>query len=105
MVSLADLRYCYFVNKDWLGRSSVMEGLYFEFPHTVTVPCLDEDPSRCLANAWDLGGACRKRERDDVHPLLGMRTELAASAPEPAHDPERHRRQAEAPGQGRLQGP
>jgi len=34
-----------------------MEGLFFEFPHTVTVSCLDEDPSRCLANAWDLG-AC-----------------------------------------------
>jgi hypothetical protein len=34
-----------------------MEGLYFTFPHTVTVPCGDEDPSRCLANAWDLG-AC-----------------------------------------------
>jgi len=34
-----------------------MEGVYFDFPHAVTVPCLDEDPSRCLANAWDFG-AC-----------------------------------------------
>ena len=34
-----------------------MDGLYFQFPHTVTVPCLDEDLAGCLAKAWDFG-AC-----------------------------------------------
>lgn len=34
-----------------------MEGLYFEFPYSVTALCLDEDPSHCLAGAWSLG-AC-----------------------------------------------
>ena len=34
-----------------------MGSLGIEFPYSVMVPCLDEDPSRCLANAWDLG-AC-----------------------------------------------
>ena len=34
-----------------------MEGLCVEFPYTITVLCLDEDPAHSLANAWDLG-AC-----------------------------------------------
>jgi hypothetical protein len=34
-----------------------VEKLYFVFAHSVTVSCRDDDPSFCLARAWDLG-AC-----------------------------------------------
>lgn len=44
--------------------------------------------------------ACRKRERAFVHGSLAIPDQLAASALEPAHDPVRYRRQAEAALQG-----
>jgi hypothetical protein len=34
-----------------------MEETYFVFAHSVTMTCRDDDPSFCLARAWDLG-AC-----------------------------------------------
>ena len=50
-------------------------------------------------------GACRKLERAFVHGSLAIPDQLAASALDPAHDPVRHRREIEAAGQDRLQGP
>ena len=40
-----------------------------------------------------------------VYPALSMRAAYAPPIPEVAHDPERHCREAEAPVQGRFQGP
>src|SRR5215203_5177807 len=40
-----------------------------------------------------------------VHGPLGMSADFATSIPEVAHDPERPCREAEAPVEGRLQGP
>ena len=60
-----------------------MDGLYFEFSHTITVPCLDEDPSHCLANAWNLG-ACgedwRWRWVDSDHVRISFKREADSIA-------------------------
>jgi hypothetical protein len=45
-------------------------------------------------------GACRKLGQTRVHRLLAIPAQLAAPPSEPAHDPQHHRRQAEAPVQG-----
>jgi putative transposase len=45
-------------------------------------------------------GACRKRGWACVHRLLAISAQLAAPPSEPSHDPQHHRRQAEAPIQG-----
>jgi hypothetical protein len=47
-----------------------------------------------------MSGACRKRGWACVHRLLAIPAQLAAPPSEPAHDPQHHRRQAEAPIQG-----
>jgi cellulose biosynthesis protein BcsQ len=64
----------------------------------LAVGLIDLDPQQSAAEWGDERRACRKGERIPAYGSLTIPAQPAAFALEPAHDPVRHRRQAQATG-------